>query len=204
MKQKIIIILALIFAFCVLGIFINNTYASNFELKITSDLEKVNPGDELKVKLEITNLQTVNSQGVNMFLTTLNYDKTIFEEVQEENIKLLNNWSGLTYNKEKGKILINKFDKITTNEDIMEVTFKVKSETKQKNTIIKIEESSYANGQEELKGNNLNLDINIDDGKKTKLQIILIVSSISITFFTFLIVFLIFRIKKTNEEKYEE
>ena len=111
MNKKIFLSIILIVCIVLIGSIVqadstNNT--SSFNARITANQTEVKPGEEVTVTLSIYNIDMGN-YGINTVETTIEYDKNIFEEVKDENIKSLNNWLVpmfdnnimLYYNKEK-------------------------------------------------------------------------------------------------------
>ena len=122
MRNKVRLVL-LCLLFCLVLQSIN--YASDFNIKIISDKDAVKLGDTIKITISAEGIQNLRP-GVNIFLATFDYDRDIFEELNEENIVALNNWKEPTYNNENGKILMEKYENTKEEETLLEISLKVK------------------------------------------------------------------------------
>lgn len=100
-------------------------YASDFNVKIDSDTKVVKPGDTIKIYVSAEGIENLRP-GVNIFFATLDYDEDVFEKIDEENIVELNEWSKPTFNKENGKILMEKYNNTEENEKMFEINLTVK------------------------------------------------------------------------------
>lgn len=157
MKKKIFIGMNLILMF----IITNKVYATNVEMKFP---EELNMGDTVSVKIEVNEINQV--EGINVIQGKLEYDKDIFEKVENEDFKLSNNWS-IAYNDEntesEGKfILLNLAEGIKEDQEIGEVELKVKDNIKTTDTIIKLSQMCTAEDDDviELEDNVSNVKIN--------------------------------------------
>lgn len=200
-KKKIVYILCLLIIFnLILG---GMVYASSdLDVKLTSNIETVKPEDEIIIKLKIEKANISDSNGVKVFLGTLNYDKEIFEEVQDTNIKLLNDWSGLAFNKDKGILLMTKVNSVEMGEELLEINLKVKNNISFEKTQIGINEISYANSEEEITGEGSSITIKMDNNKKMIITIIVI--SVAVVGLLFGIVMGRMIVKKKKGEGYND
>ena len=147
----------------------NKVYAEDtFEMQITSDNQKVKPGETIKVKITANGVEGF-TDGSTVLLSTIEFDKNIFEEIKEADFNLLNDWGGLVYNEENGKLVIDKRDIISNPEQIMEITFKVKQDAKNTDTQIKLIESAIGNAKafKELKCEEAKIDIKVAKGNNS-------------------------------------
>ena len=127
-------------------------YAENsFNLLVSANKTYVNAGQTVDLTWKVANIN-VEEPGINTVEGFLEYDKNIFEEVEQENIQSSNNWS-ITYNSEdteqNGKFLgVILQDGVTKDQEIGKITLKVKSGVKYTKTTIKIKQIASNNGQE--------------------------------------------------------
>lgn len=127
--------------------------ADSFKVILTPDKNKLKPGDEVEVKIKISDIN-IGESGMNTLEAKLVYDESIFEKVEQEDISSKNNWS-LTYNSEeteqKGKMLAMILSTgVKTEQEIGSIKLKVRkdltSTTKTKQTEIKFNNISTNNG----------------------------------------------------------
>lgn len=186
----------------ILGLFLllagNKVYAKNFETYLTSNQTKIEPGQIITVKVGLKNLGKTN-----VFLANLEYDINIFNKVESKDMKVLNGWTGLSYNKDNGMLLMERADKTASihETDILEISFTAKTEIKEKNTQIRIIDAHSAVDGNELVAPDMQLNIEIEEGKS--------ISSIIITIIIFIVAeaitgYVIFKIIKKIEKKKED
>ena len=128
-----------------------NVQADSFTLNVVADKTSVKPGETVELTLQLANIDAGNL-GINTLECTLEYDKNIFEEVEQSNMQSLNNWS-LTYNSEddsqNGKLLaVIITDGVTEDQNIGKIMLKVKNGVEYSSTTIKITQIASNNGQE--------------------------------------------------------
>ena len=128
--------------FLMIVLFCCSTYAAiTFKAGLTSNTTSANPGDEISVVMNFNNLNEITT-GLNAYEGVLEYDKDVFEPVTTSNFSSLNNWDSISFNESTGHFLSAKNDGITSQEDIVKITLKVKSDSKIGNTTISIKKSS--------------------------------------------------------------
>ena len=157
MKKTVSIIIMILFL-----ILINTmSYAStNVELGLTATSQKLYAEDTVVFTLELNNMQEVK-KGINAVKAKLEYDKDIFEEVKEIDFKTLNGWEGLQYNKNTNEFTMYKKAGTTSEEDIVEISLKVKKEIKADIANFKVTDIMLSEGKEDI----------LQDGEKTNLKI---------------------------------
>lgn len=74
-------------------------YAQGLELALNTEKTNIKQGEEVTIQVTANNIKN-EREGVNIILTSLKYDRDIFEEIESTDIKVLNNWTGPTYNKQ--------------------------------------------------------------------------------------------------------
>ena len=95
--SSVVIIMIVLFSFA------GQVNASSFNVEINSDKTTIEPGEEIIVTFGVTDVD-MGENGINVLEGTLEYDKTIFEEVKEENIRSNGKWQ-TSYNESTGKFL---------------------------------------------------------------------------------------------------
>ncbi len=118
----------------------------NIELKTTKD--KVNLGEELIVSIDL-NLDNKDKTSLYAYTAKLNYDKDVFEIIDESNFVENENWSDITYNKNNNKFaLINKKGKV--DENLLQIKLKVKENATLGNTTIAINSVTASDGEKDI------------------------------------------------------
>ena len=122
MKKKVISFLIMFLILMQAGVVFG---ANSFNSRFVADKTALKPGDEIKAELSVSDLN-MGDTGINTLQAVLNYDKNVFEQVTNSDIKSESNWS-TTYNDETGILLsVNFSNGIKTDSKILTITFKVK------------------------------------------------------------------------------
>lgn len=147
-----------------------NALAADFS--VNADIQKQDK--EIILKISLGELEFTGA-GMNGFICDIEYDRSVFEIVKEEDIKTKNGWTDLTYNEENGALLLLR-DDFTKNkgEELVEIKFKQKDNAKQGETEIKITNIQATNSQEDLDADTKSVKLKID-AKTSILKNILIV-----------------------------
>lgn len=127
------------------------TNKSDLSFKFDPEVNKtiVEEKDTVTIALKLKDIN-VGKEGINTFICKLKYDESFFEDVK---ISSKNNWS-ITYNNEKdneeyGKMVaVILTSGVTDNQEIGDITFKVKSGVTTKFSEIEFTEISTNNGTE--------------------------------------------------------
>lgn len=125
-------IIGILFILCILTINLPVlVYADSVNFEAVADKTSLKPGDEVLLTFKISSID-VKTDGINAIEAKLEYDKSIFEEVKQSNIKGLNGWS-VVYNDEdteyNGKLLAMILSSgVKETEEIFSVKLKVKNE----------------------------------------------------------------------------
>ena len=140
MKKKIILFMVLII--CVLTV---NVFASSFTIKISiksSTSTSVELGKTISLLVNFTN---ISGDGVGAVVGKLEYDKAVFEKVASTDIKASSGWNSVAYNDIEGNAMEGSFaterssgDIINTDNELMEITLKVKDNATIGSTVVKI------------------------------------------------------------------
>lgn len=128
--------------------------ADSFQFNVKANKTSLKPGDTVELTIQLANIDIGNS-GINTLEGILEYDTSIFEEVSQDSIQSLNNWS-FTYNNEdtqnKGRFLAAILaEGVTKDQEIAKITLKVKSGVSYTNTTIKFVEIATNNEEELIK-----------------------------------------------------
>lgn len=147
-----------------------SVFAADFA--INANVEKQDK--EYTLRISLGDLASKGT-GITGFICDLEYDKEVFETVDLEDITAKNGWEDLTYNPEKGAILVLRIN--ATNqigEDILEIKLHEKENAKSGNTEIKITNIQATNSENDLEADDTIVSLKID-GEGSVLKTILIV-----------------------------
>lgn len=124
MKRKIEVIL--IVFILIFSLFVINAKAAEltFTTTMTPSSTTVSEGTEVVVTVSVSNLN-VGDSGINAFTAYLSYDSDVFETLTDSSVEGLNSWSS-TYTASSGQILLTKNSFVNTDEEIMQITLKVR------------------------------------------------------------------------------
>ena len=147
MKNKLLVSMCIF----ILTIITTNVYATNMEMKLNE--EEVKNGDTILITINVKNVTQEN--GINVIQGKLEYDKDVFEKVENKDFEAKNNWS-IVYNAENTNSEGKKED-----EELAELKFKVKENAKSTNTSIKLTEVCTVDGENIVKVENNEKEIKI-------------------------------------------
>ena len=85
MKNKLLVSMCIF----ILTIITTNVYATNMEMKLNE--EEVKNGDTILITINVKNVTQEN--GINVIQGKLEYDKDVFEKVENKDFEAKNNWS---------------------------------------------------------------------------------------------------------------
>jgi len=171
MRKKILKIAIIMLVSLVIGASIVNAKASSFNWQVEANKSKLKPGEEVTISLSVSDID-MGDNGMNVLEGVIKYDKDVFEEITNSNIKSESNWS-TTYNAEtsnslNGKFLAVNFSQgVTKNTKIFSVTLKVKEKiTKQKEREQEIvfEDITSNDGTNLVKNGSKTVKVNVDLG----------------------------------------
>lgn len=139
-----------ILAFIILSLSGMRVYAaSGIKAILENDKTELTSGDEVVVTLRFDNYEEIN-KGVNAYKATLEYDKSIFEEVLESDFQTLNNWEQLKFNKDTGEFVAIKRVGSKTPEEIVKITLRVKENVQAGKEDILIKDIVTSEGKEDI------------------------------------------------------
>lgn len=111
---------------------------------------KLKAGDIVEVTLKIGNITA--GEGIDAIVASLDYDKTVFEEVTQNNLVGLNQWSVNIYDTATQILTMTKSAKVTTPSDVLKITLRVKNPVNVNSTIITMKEISASGGAVDVGG----------------------------------------------------
>lgn len=155
---------------------ITKVYASDFSMQLTGDKNTIKPGETITVQVSLKDIEKM-STGVSVFLATIDYDKNVFEQLKEDDIKTLNNWSGMMYNEENGKIIVENHNFNEEEKAMFEVVLKAKTEIKEDKGSFSIKEAESSMGITAMKADEASLVLKV---QKDNTMLVIIISSILI------------------------
>lgn len=160
----------------ILAVGITSVYAADFGIQLTGSRDTIKPGETITLQVSLKDIEKM-STGVNVFLATIDYDKNVFEQVKEDDIKTLNKWSGMMYNEDNGKIIVENYNFDEEEKAIFEVLLKAKTETKEKQGSISIKGAESSMGITAMKADEASIVVKVQNNNT---MLIIIISSILI------------------------
>lgn len=141
------------FVTCILILlFTSVIYATTtFTATLQSDKSILKAGDEVNLVLKLENF-TENENGINILLANINYDKSIFEKVEQKDISTIQYWEAPTFNPDKGKLILETYTFVNETHNVLKIKLKVKesiSETKM--TEVKLSGIVASDGESDIK-----------------------------------------------------
>ena len=159
-----------------LAVGITSVYAADLGIQLTGSKDTIKPGETITLQVSLKDIEKM-STGVNVFLATIDYDKNVFEQLKEDDIKTLNNWSGMMYNEDNGKIIVENYNFDEEEKAMFEVLLKAKTETKEKQGSISIKGAESSMGITAMKADEASLVVKVQNNNT---MLIIIIGSILI------------------------
>lgn len=160
--NKILKKLSIILILIVLVIITKVSYGVGFTFNPVPNVSEVNPGDTVKINLKISNIDA-GQLGINTFQCVFKYDETIFEKPE---ITSKNNWS-ITYNDKENSekygtmLAVIVASGVKTDQEIGEISLKVKRSAKGKEGNVTFSEVTTNDGKENIIDTNKTLKISV-------------------------------------------
>ena len=146
--------------FIAILLFATTVYASDFS--INANVQK--NGNEYIVTLLISEI-SADLEGVNVFSSTIEYNRDDFEIVKKEDVTGKNKWGEPGYNEETGKMLAFTSDfNRKNNEEVIEIRLKQKDNPKNKEAEIKFLKTEAANSKERILADDITIKFKLDGG----------------------------------------
>lgn len=127
----------------------NTVFASTaIEAKLTSNATELKKGDQVEITFRF-DLEDVQ-KGLNAYKATLEYDKTIFEEVVQSDFACQNNWESLKFNPQTGEFVAIRKVGTKIGENVVKITLKVKADVVPTKTTIQLKDISVSEGKGDI------------------------------------------------------
>lgn len=144
------------------------SYATNQQIEINTDKNNIENGQEIEISIKIPSQQN----SLYTYSGEIQYDKEIFETIDNSNFTTSNSWENLQYNQENGQFIItNKGSK--GNEEILKIKLKSKSNKQNQNTKINIKNLKTVDedqNEEIISLENQTIEINIKNSQNDNKQ----------------------------------
>lgn len=164
MKKKVMLIIGLI----ALILLASNLLASaNLIADLESSESELKGGQEVILTLNFSEYHQIEN-GLNAYQATLEYNKDIFEEVNQEDFQCLNDWEKLQYNQVTGEFVAIKKVRNTEPEDIVSITLRAKPVVKATTTDIKIKDIIASEGEKDIAIAEAKSTINVIEDQEEK------------------------------------
>lgn len=164
MKKKAIIIIG----FMILILITTNLLAvANLRATASSSITDLKAKQQAVITLRFDEYQQIKNT-LNAYKATLEYDKSIFEEVKEEDFVCQNDWEKLKYNKETGEFVAIKKAGSNVPEDVVKITLQAKEGLKATATDIKIKDIVTSDGEKDIQIAETKVSINIIEEQEEK------------------------------------
>lgn len=160
MKRRLIHIITIFLLIIVL--LIDVVKAASLSVFMTPSTSNVQTSSEVVVKVKVANLD-FGDKGINTFSATLNYDSDVFEEVLEEDVSGLNNWT-VSYTPDSGKITLFKTNFVNSDEELFQIKLKTKSNVTKSSGTVSLKSISASNDDDETTATEVSTSITIGSG----------------------------------------
>ena len=155
MKKVKIYVMGLIILGLIATSVLATTKSDELRASLSSSVNKLEAGQETVVTLKFDQYNKIK-KGLYAFKATLEYDKTIFEEVASLNFVPQNDWEELEYNPATGEVVAIKKAGSKIEENIIQINLQVKDEVEPAKTNIILKDITTSEGKQ---------DITIEDAK---------------------------------------
>ena len=144
-----IVPIVVIFVVLVMMILVKDTKAiEDIDGKIELEcVDKIEPGKNVTINVKLSNIK----KNVDTVIALIEYDKNIFETLEEDDLVPDNDWNYPILNAEDSIFLIEKTGGTTEDEIIMSIVLKVKENVQETSTVLKISDLEIAGLGEDLK-----------------------------------------------------
>lgn len=147
MKKRICLTIILVIVLLSSAVFA----ATDFTVKLESDKGIIKAGDKVEVALKLEDF-TANAKGINVLLGTLEFDKTVFEELTTEDFTAMQYWGTPIYNGANGKLLLDAYTFVNVPHNALKIILTVKEEIGDiTSTQIKLKDIEASDGENDLK-----------------------------------------------------
>lgn len=125
MKNKRILITLLIIFALIFALIGTSFAASSFSATLTPDSTRVQKGNDVTVTLKLSGINVEG--GISSLSGTLKYDSDVLT-IKKEDIKASGDWA-VDYNEDNSKIVFDRAEAVTSDEEVATFKFKVNSST---------------------------------------------------------------------------
>lgn len=157
MRNKLVVIAIMLIL--VITSLVTTVSAASFTATMTPSATTVAESNELVVTIRVSNLD-VGSTGINTFEGVLSYSTQVFETLSDDSIDGNNGWQP-TYNQDTGKIMLYKQGFLNEDADVLQITFKTKTNVSGKTGDIKLTDIKASNSGETIEANSISTRITI-------------------------------------------
>lgn len=142
MKRKKLTIVLIIILVLMSTVFATKAFAANsFSTSLTPNILKVVKGEQVTVTIKLSKINVEG--GISALSAVLKYDHDVLS-LEKNDVKGVGDWVA-SYEQDTDKILFDRADEITKEQDIGTITFTVKASTSAKNTAIQLSTIAGAN-----------------------------------------------------------
>lgn len=164
MKKKIMGIITLLVISILIGI--QPVLAQTIDAKLNTNVTELKANESVEITLSLDNFNDIK-KGINAIIGTLEYDKSIFEEIVQSDFACQNNWESLKYNPQTQEFVAIRKVGTKIGENVIKLTLKTKANVDPTKTIIKIKDISTSEGKKDIALNNTEAVINIVKEQQT-------------------------------------
>lgn len=135
--------------------------ASSFTTTLTPSSTSVSADTEVVVTVAVSNLNI--DGGISGFTAYLDYDTDVFETLTDSSVEGLNDWL-VTYSTSSGKIALVRTSFVTEDQDIMQITLRVKSDAEEgAEGTVTLSNVVVTNNDEDITGSNVSTTITVGE-----------------------------------------
>ncbi len=117
-------------------------------------------GQDYKVTLKLADFKNIE-KGLYAYKAKIVYDKNIFENLNQNSFKSLNNWEKLQYNEKTGEFVAIKKSGCKAAEEVVQITLKVKNRIESSQTKVEIKDVVVSEGKKDIFVDNETVSVKI-------------------------------------------
>lgn len=159
--KKRLYVMAIIITLLVSALIVN-VQAAELSCKASMKLntENVEKGKNVIITLDVSDINA-GKKGINSLKGNLEFDDKVFEEISDDAIEGSNDWNA-TYSEDSGKLTLLKTSFVKDDEDVCQITLKVKSKATAKKGTVEFKNIEVSNSEDEpIKVEDISLDVEI-------------------------------------------
>ena len=135
MKKKMIGIIAIVILNLIMAVPV--LAKSEMSAKLVSNRLELKANETVEITFSFDQLKEIN-KGINSYKGTLEYDKAIFEEIEQSDFVCQNNWESLKFNRKTGEFVAIRKVGTKISENVVKIKLKVKNGVSPTKTSIKL------------------------------------------------------------------